>query len=72
MCAAGMIVPCDDGLSLCADSSENSDSQLIIDPEVLRGNYWTYVQCKNTNSNPFFRYCEKCHKVEYLLISHNV
>ncbi|XP_021942717.1 E3 ubiquitin-protein ligase Mdm2-like isoform X2 [Zootermopsis nevadensis] len=63
MCAAGMMVLCNDELSLCADSSEISDCQLTIDPEVPRGDYWACVQCKNRNNNPLFRYCEKCYKV---------
>lgn len=68
MCAAGMMVLCNDELSLCADSSEISDCQLTIDPEVPRGDYWACVQCKNRNNNPLFRYCEKCYKVKFLLI----
>jgi hypothetical protein len=72
MYAAGMMVLCDDELSMCADSSGNTDSQLAIDPEVPRTDYWTCVQCKNRNNNPLFRYCEKCYKVKYALIIHSV
>jgi len=63
VCAAEMVVLCDDEFSLFADSSGNSDSPPTIDPEVPRADYWTCVQCRNENNNPLFRYCEKCYKV---------
>jgi len=72
LCAAEMVVLCDDEFSLFADSSGNSDSPPTIDPEVPRADYWTCVQCKNENNNPLFRYCEKCYKVKYMFISFNV
>ncbi|XP_023719542.2 E3 ubiquitin-protein ligase Mdm2 isoform X2 [Cryptotermes secundus] len=63
MCAAGMVVICDDEPSQFADTSGNSDSPLNVDPEVPRADYWTCVQCKNMKNNPLFRYCEKCYEV---------
>jgi len=56
-----MVVLGDDEFSLFADSSGNSDSSPTIGPEVPRADYWTFVQCKNENNNPLFRYCEICY-----------
>ncbi|KAJ9582511.1 hypothetical protein L9F63_003204 [Diploptera punctata] len=53
-----------DELSTLADSSGNSDSNVIFDPEIPRADYWTCLNCKNQNNNPNFRYCEKCYKLK--------
>lgn len=64
MCAAGMVVLCEDERSQFADTSGSSDSSLNVDPEVPRADYWACVQCKNMKNNPLFRYCEKCFEVK--------
>ncbi|XP_075227967.1 triokinase/FMN cyclase-like isoform X1 [Lycorma delicatula] len=50
-----------------ADSS-SSECEPEIDPELSLRDYWSCIQCKATNNNPLFRYCEKCFKVEYIAV----
>lgn len=44
-------------------SAGSEDSVASTDSEISRKDYWKCIQCKNSNNNPMFRYCEKCYKV---------
>ncbi|XP_077295014.1 uncharacterized protein LOC143917393 [Arctopsyche grandis] len=48
---------------MASADTEDSLTAASTDSEISPFDYWICAQCRNTNNNPMFRYCEKCYKV---------